>query len=500
MRLPKSYYNVISFIGTILATISFFLIIGFVILGFTQEDGSSYLGLFSFIIFPVFLVIGLLLIPFGMIFERKRLKKREPDYIRKPFPVIDLNVSRYRNFITIFVVSTIILVTLTAIGSYEAFHYTESNEFCGTLCHEVMEPEWVAYQNSPHARVKCVECHVGTGADWYVRSKLSGVRQVYGVLTNDFNRPIETPIHNLRPARETCEKCHWPEKFYARSFRHTTHFLTDSLNTQWDLGLQMKTGPENSALGLSEGIHWHINPDIQIEYVPKRDNRKAIPWVRYTNKATGEVIVYEDSDRPLKPEKLAEATPRDMDCMDCHNRPSHNYYTPQEFVDQAMIAGDIPKDLPYIKKVAMDLFIDPYETKDTAMQAIESYTVNYYKENMPEIYAQRKDEIHRSVEVLQSQYSKNIFPAMGASWDEYERHISHKTYNGCFRCHDDNHKSSSGKVIRKDCNLCHTIVQQGTPGRQQFGSIAEALDFVHPKELKDGWDEGVCTECHRYLY
>ena len=500
MKLPKSYYNIISFVGTIIAGMSLFMIILFSIVGYFYEDTSSYLGLFIFIIIPGFLIIGLIIIPVGMTIEVKRRKKRELEYIKKGWPIIDLNVSRYRNAILIFSVGTIVLFILSSIGSYEAFHYTESTEFCGTLCHDVMEPEYVAYQNSPHARVACVACHVGTGADWYMRSKLSGLRQVYAVLTDDFERPIGTPIHDLRPARETCEECHWPEKFYSRNLRQTIHFLTDSLNTQWNISLQMKIGPEQSALGLSEGIHWHINPNVKIDYIPKRDNRKDIPWVKYTNLETGEVTIYEDEENALSEKKMAAAVERNMDCMDCHNRPSHHYYTPQEFIDHGLISGDIPKDLPFIKKVAMDLFIDPYDSKDTAIQTIENYTKEFYAENMPEILETRATDIDKAIEGMINEFSQNIFPEMMVSWDEYESHIGHKTYNGCFRCHDDNHKSEDGKVISKDCNICHTIVLQGKPGEEQFTSVRDALDFVHPKELEEGWEEDLCTECHRYLY
>lgn len=500
MKLPKSYYNIVSFIGTIIAGMSLFMIILFSIVGYFYEDTSSYLGLFIFIIIPGFLIIGLIIIPIGMMIEVKRRKKRELEYIKKGWPIIDLNVSRYRNAILVFSIGTIILFILSSIGSYEAFHYTESTEFCGTLCHDVMEPEYVAYQNSPHARVACVECHVGTGADWYMRSKLSGLRQVYAVLTDDFSRPIGTPIHDLRPARETCEECHWPEKFYSRQLRQTKHFLTDSLNTEWGISLQMKIGPEHSAMGLSEGIHWHINPNVKIEYIPKRDNRKDIPWVKYTNLATGEVTIYEDEDNALSEEKMAEAEIRDMDCMDCHNRPSHHYYTPQEFIDHGIISGEIPKDLPFIKKVAMDLFIDPYDTKDTAIHTIKTYTREFYSENYPEIFATREADIEKAINGMINEFSQNIFPEMMVSWDEYDSHIGHKTYNGCFRCHDDNHQSEDGKVIRKDCNICHTIVLQGKPGEEQFSSVSDALDFVHPKELEEGWEEELCTECHRYLY
>lgn len=500
MQLPKSYYNLLSFTGTAIAGVSLITIIVFSIVAFLYEDTSSYVGLFIYIIIPTFLLIGLCIIPIGMIIEVRRRKTRELEYIKKGWPVIDLNVKKYRNAILIFSVGTIILGILSSIGSYEAFHYTESNEFCGTLCHEVMEPEYVAYQNSPHASVACVECHVGNGANWYVRSKLSGIRQVYGVLTNNFSRPIETPIHNLRPARETCEKCHWSEKFYARQLRQTKHFLTDSLNTEWNISLQMKIGPEHLALGLTEGIHWHINPNVQIEYVSKREARKVIPWVKFTNLETGEVTLYEDEENALNEKKMAEAEIRGMDCMDCHNRPSHNYYTPQEFIDHAIISGEIPKDLPFIKKIAMDLFIDPYESKDTAIQTIRNYTRDFYAENMPEILETREADINKAIEGIIYEFSQNIFPEMGVSWDQYESHIGHKTYNGCFRCHDDNHKSKEGDVISKDCNICHTIVLQGNPGKEQFTSIKDSLEFIHPKELDEGWEKDLCFDCHRYLY
>jgi hypothetical protein len=265
--------------------------------------------------------------------------------------------------------------------------------------------------------------------------------------------------------------------------------------------LQMKTGPEHQALGFSEGIHWHINPDIKIEYVSRRDQRKRIPWVKYTNVKTGEVLIYEDEENALSEKKMAEAEVRVMDCMDCHNRPSHIYYTPQEFIDHAIVSGDIPKDLPFIKKVAMDLFIDPYDHKDTAIQTIKDYTQSFYSENYPDIYNSRKEDIDKATESIIEQFSQNIFPGMQVSWDEYDNHIGHKTYNGCFRCHDDNHKNpETGKIIRKDCNICHTIVLQGTPGQEQFTSITDALDFKHPVELEEGWEEDLCSDCHRYLY
>jgi len=213
MKLPKSFYNWISLGGATLAIISFFIILFLLLISMLYSGGSSYIGLFTFIILPVFLVIGLILIPIGMLRKTKNDKKTTAPPEQKKWPIINLNDARYRNAWLIFSIGTLLFLMLSAIGSYEAFHYTESNRFCGSVCHSVMEPEYTAYQNSPHARVACVECHVGPGAGWYVKSKLSGLYQVYAVTTGNYPKPIPTPIENLRPARETCEECHWPEKF-----------------------------------------------------------------------------------------------------------------------------------------------------------------------------------------------------------------------------------------------------------------------------------------------
>lgn len=500
VKLPRSYFNLTSFIGSAIAAVSLLMIGYLFIVGFFFERTNSYLGLFTYIILPAFLVFGLLLIPIGMIIDKRRKNKIEKEYLEKNWPILDFNKAKYRNAFTIFGVGTVFFLLLTGLGSYEAFHYSESVEFCGTLCHEVMEPEYVAYQNSPHAKVACVDCHVGSGAGWYVRSKLSGLRQVYAVVTNDFSRPIETPLNNLRPAQETCEQCHWPQKFYARQLRQEKHFLTDSGNTEWNISLQMKIGPEHSAYGLAEGIHWHINPSVKIEYIPEQEKRHKIPWIKYTNLESGEVTIYEDNDSPLKEEQMAEATLREMDCMDCHNRPSHHYYTPAEFIDDGITSGEISKNLPYIKKLTMDLFAVKYTTKDSAMNEIQNYITDFYTEEYPDLYKNKRDDIDKSIKAIQKQFNLNVFPEMGVNWDEYADHIGHKTYDGCFRCHDDNHVSESGKTITKDCNICHTIVLQGEQGNESYAALNDFLEFKHPVDIDEMWKEGNCTECHRNLY
>ena len=498
-KLPPSFYNWTSIIGTTVAIISLFMFGFLFVVSMFLAEGSSYLGLVMWIVLPVFLVLGLLIIPVGMFIKSKKDKRKQVTY-DLAWPRIDLNEVSTRNAVMIFGVGTIFFLLLSAVGSYEAFHYTESVEFCGTICHKVMKPEYVAYQNSSHAKVSCVECHVGSGADWYVRSKLSGLYQVYAVLAKVYPTPIPTPIRNLRPARETCEECHWPEKFYARQLVVEKHYLSDEANTEWDINLQMKTGPTYSALGLQEGIHWHINPNVKVEYVATDSVRQNIPWVRYTNKKTGEVYVFEDDDNKLTEEELAPLEVREMDCMDCHNRPSHDYHSPFSFINDAITAGKISKDLPEIKYKAMEILAVEFPTTDSAMRYIEQELESYYADNYEDIYANNHEMIEQAIRGIQEEFKLNIFPEMKVTWKAYHNNIGHLEFNGCFRCHNDRHATSQGEVISMDCNLCHSIIAQGTPDTLQVGSIYDELEFVHPNDPDGMWKEGFCYECHADLY
>lgn len=498
MKLPKSFYSWPTMIGAVIALFSLVMIIFLFIISTIFDQGSSYLGIFIYIVLPFFLVLGLVLIPVGMWIRIRKIRKGKS--VKEPgWPSVDLNIRRHRNAFFVFAGGTIVFLFFSAIGSYEAFHYTESVEFCGKLCHQVMKPEYIAYQNSPHAHVACVECHVGSGADWYVRSKLSGLYQVYSVTFNKYPKPIPTPIANLRPARETCERCHWPEQFYARQHRLHRYYLMDEENTEWDISTQMKTGPGYSALGLSEGIHWHINPDVKIEYIAGDEQREFLPWVKYTNLGTGEVSIYQDQDFPLEEYLIDSLEKREMDCMDCHNRPSHDYQTPGYFINNALTAGIIPKELPGIKALSMDIVKEIFENTDTAMMYIEDQIMAHYRDNYPELYSEDHDLIQAAIAGLQSDYRKNIFPEMGARWDVYPNHIGHIEFNGCFRCHNDMHMNEEGKTISKDCNLCHAINAQGKPDSLEMGTVFESLEFKHPIDIGGAWKEYFCVDCHRDL-
>jgi len=495
MKLPKSVSNWISIAGFMIAVNSLILIIILFIEALLTARSNPYNGIFTYIILPVIMVIGLIMIPVGMLINRKKDPSSE-----QRWPVLDLNDPKKRQGLVLVSVFTFLFLCVSAVGSYEAFNYTESVEFCGKLCHTVMEPEYVTYLHSPHARVACVECHVGEGAGWYMKSKLSGLYQVYSVIFHKYSQPIGTPIKDLRPARETCERCHWPQKFYARKLRSQRSYLTDSLNTEWNISMLMKIGPNYSAMGLSEGIHWHINPDIRIEYIASAADRESIPWVKFTNLKTGDVQIFQDTGNVLDQKSLDTLEHRIMDCMDCHNRPSHAYKSAPVYINNALINGSIPKELPFIKKVAMNVLKGPFTDKDSSMKYIRDSITSFYKAGYPGIYKTKKSLIDKAIAGVQQEFSLNVFPYMRVSSNSYLNHIGHLESDGCFRCHSDRHKSDKGKVISKDCNWCHTIIAQGPRGKVQYSTLENVMTFIHPIDVKDNWRTYFCTECHKELY
>ena len=475
-KAPSLIHNWLSLAGIILAASSFFAVVCLIVLDITSGFRNPYMGILTYIVAPAFLCGGLGLISLGALIERHRRRKLAPGEI-PVHPRIDLNVPRQRRAFIIVTVVTFIFLMFTAFGSYQTYHFTESVQFCGQTCHSVMEPEFTAYQNSPHANVACVQCHIGPGAGWFVKSKLSGSYQVYSVLAKKYPTPIPTPVHNLRPARETCEQCHWPAKFYGEAVRDNRHYLADESNTVWNIKLLMKIGGGDSQHGEVGGIHWHTSADHQIEYIATDEKRLVIPWVRVTHK-DGTVEVYQSETNPLTPEQIAAATPRVMDCIDCHNRPAHNYNAPAHAVNRALAAGRIDATIPHIKQLAVEALTGEYATRAEAMAGIAA-----------KVPAPALAEVQRI-------YSQNFFPEMKVNWRAYPNHIGHTIFPGCYRCHDGQHKTAdTNKVITHDCNACHAIIAQG-PAAQAGPISPQGMEFQHPTDIGDLWKEMNCAECH----
>ena len=494
IQLPKSLNNKLTVLGAGIALITGVTLAFFLVLIATVGESNPYLGIFVYLVLPPIFAFGIILIPIGALRKRRRVRKQLEDATTR-WPVFDLNTPTYRNAFFLVVFGLGMLTLISVVGGYQAYHYTESVEFCGTTCHTVMEPEHTAYANSSHARVKCAECHVGAGAGWYAKSKLSGAYQVYAATFNKYPRPIPTPIRNLRPAQETCEQCHWPSKFFGAQQRQYNHYMYDDANTHWPINLLIKTGGGDPKTGQTAGIHWHMNIGFKVEYIARDEQRQDIPWIRVTDHRTGRVTVYQDEDSPLSEEELAAASVRRMDCIDCHNRPSHKFNSPDAAVDKAILTGAIDPTLTDIKRVAVEAMQKPYETKDQAFRAIATAIPDFYQKNHPDMFKDQRVEIDQAVVAVQEQFSQNIFPEMKVRWEGYPDNIGHMIFPGCMRCHDGKKKSEDGWTITRDCTTCHAILRQGAGENMQMATTEEGLEFNHP-DGGDDWRDTNCYECH----
>jgi NapC/NirT cytochrome c family, N-terminal region len=489
---PETFYNLITLIGSAIAGVSFGLILFLVVLELFSAQEKPYMGIITFVILPVFLLIGLLLIIIGIIREHRREKLGKTHGLH--LPTIDLNNSRHRTAFSFFSIGAILLLMFSAFGTFKAYEYTDSDKFCGEMCHKVMEPEYTAYQFSPHAKVGCVQCHIGSGADWFVRSKVSGTYQVYAVLFNKYPRPIPTPIENLRPAQQTCEQCHWPKHFFSEKQHVNTYFLSDEKNTKWTLDLLMKIGGGNIEAGPTSGIHWHMNIANEVTYASLDTQRQVIPWVR-SKKPDGTITIYRSSEIQIPDDSIKKAFMRRMDCIDCHNRPTHIYHPPARSVNHIMSLGWIDPQLPNVKSIAVNALENNYSTKQAGLDSIQLIIEEYYRSSFPEIYKSKKGAVDSTVVAVKNIYSRNYFPEMAVSWKRFNDNIGHLYYPGCFRCHDGKHVTSDGKVLSKNCNMCHTILAQQFEQDTLRLSLG-GIEYRHPVDIGDSWKETNCSDCH----
>jgi hypothetical protein len=490
---PGLFQNWLSLLGFIVAAGSFFAVICLISIDFFSRFSNPYMGILTYFVAPIFLFIGILLVVAGIVLERRRLRQRK-DMFAGLFPIIDLNRPLHRKVLGSFVGFASVFFLVTAILSYRSYHFTESVQFCGQTCHTVMKPEFTAYQNSPHARVTCVQCHIGPGATWFVRSKLSGSYQVYATMADNYPRPIPTPVKNLRPAQETCEQCHWPQKFYGSVERVNQHYMADETNTPWTVNLLMKVGGGDPSFGPIGGIHWHMNIANKVEYIATDEARQKVAWIRFTD-TQGNVSIYRDSAQPLTPEQIAASPLRRMDCIDCHNRPTHIYNSPDRAISLAMSTGRIDPAIPLIKKQAIQVLTREYKTTDEALNAIEEQLNAYYQTQRVRFAQQHPESIKKAITEVQKIYSSNFFPEMKVNWRTYPNNIGHTIFPGCFRCHDGKHANEEGKPISHDCNACHTILTQGN-GLKATQLSPQGLEFEHPTDIGDIWKEMNCFDCH----
>lgn len=476
----RHFRNWITWIGVLLAASALFSFLLLVAIDQFAGHRNPYVGILAYVVAPMFLMLGLALIVFGALLQWRRERRA----IRTEMPLaikIDLSRPQDRKVLGAFAAVSVLFLFVTALGSYQTYHLTESVEFCGKACHLPMGPEFVSAQHTAHAKVDCVACHVGPGAAAYFKTKVNGVKQLYHAVRNDFQRPIYVTAANPRPPQAICEECHWPQRYVGNVERTYQHYLSDEKNTPFAVRLLMNVGGGDPSNGPPGGIHWHMNIANKIEYIAADKDRMSIPWVRMTN-PQGTVMEYRTSDFTDDP---AKHVIHRMDCMDCHSRPAHKVHTPNDAVDLALSTGRLDPKTPWVKSKVVAALAASYKTKAEGEQGIAQELHKEYPD------AAQADRI---IKVAQEIYRENFFPEVKLDWRTHPDFVGHKNWNGCFRCHDGKHVTANGNMSIKasDCKSCHVILAQGGP--DTFNQInPQGHDFIH---IDSPYSDFACADCH----
>ncbi|MDE2028111.1 MAG: NapC/NirT family cytochrome c, partial [Candidatus Omnitrophica bacterium] len=411
-RFDDSFYNNITYIGVVLSLFVLVCELFLFAIDFASPRPSVYLGLITYCFLPPLLILGLILIPTGALLKRKHIL-----HSGKPRPIlIDLSLATHQNAVVIFMIGTVLLLVMTAIGSYKAFNYTESTGFCGLTCHQIMKPEYTTHSHSPHERVRCVECHVGSGADWYLRYKMAGTKMVVKTFDGRYHRPTPAPLQNLRPAKEICEQCHWPGKLFSAVLLNKVYYADDPTQTPpWKINLLMRVGAGKVG---GAGVHAHMYFSNEIFYVADDAKRQNITWVKTIDKA-GKVTIYTTKDSPYKKVNPPQDKVRRMDCIDCHNRATHRFEAPDVLMNRALAQGAISSSIPMIKSEGVEVLGKTYSSTAAAEKQIREGLMDYYSKKQPGYFAGHQAAVENAIAEIIRLYRKNFFPEMKSRWDAY---------------------------------------------------------------------------------
>jgi predicted CXXCH cytochrome family protein len=486
-----SWNSPLSLVGVWLALIGVILLITFGLFTILAPTSNPYVDIFVFLIVPGLIALGLVLGALGVFFRRLRIRRIDPDRKFHRLPRIDFNDPRQRKSAAYVGGFVLVMLPVVAVSSYHGYHFTDSVSFCAEACHQVMHPEAKTYEFSSHARVTCAECHIGSGASWFVKAKISGMRQVLAVATNSYSRPIPPAIHHLRPAADTCEQCHWPRKFHGAQLQEIARFGLDEENTRHDLRMLVKIGGGDEITGRVEGIHMHMLLSGRMEYVATDPFLQEIAWVRWTG-PDGEVRIYR-SDGLSASDPPPDGAMRTLDCMDCHNRPAHKFLPPSESLDLFLARDRIDSSIPFVKRKAIEVLTAEYPDPETARTDIANALTAYYRTEHPEAWDEKRASIEEAILRIQEIYGITFFPEMRVDWTTYPDNIGHFYSPGCFRCHDEKHVEESGESIRRDCDICHEFLN---PAGDEELSFLQEGNFRHPYELRGRHAEIGCHRCH----
>ena len=408
---------------------------------------NPYKGVVLYLILPGVFFLGLALGVLGMTLARRRIGER----LGAP-----ADVSRARRRLVLFLAITVVgNLLLGSQLTYKAVEYMETPQFCGATCH-VMRPQYVGHQDSPHASVDCAECHVAPGQSGWIESKMNGTRQLFETIRGSYSRPVPSALESghLVPSRETCERCHWAEKIVSTRLVILPVYASDEPNTASYNVLLMRVGGSRMP-----GIHHaHFAGGFEIRYAADA-KRSAIPWVEWKDRKTGETRTYLAEGTPA--EKAASLPKYEMQCVDCHNRPTHAYWMPARALDRALALGRVPATLPFIKREGLAALKAEYTDRADAERKIPAAIEGFYEKSYPHVHAGRRADVAAAGKAVLAVWNRNVFPEQKVTWGTYPNNLGHDDSPGCFRCHDGSHKTADGKLaISQDCEVCHQVLAQ----------------------------------------
>lgn len=442
----------IGLFGIALTTVCFTLTVLGLLGHITGLIENPYAAIVTFVVFPSGACLGLFLIPISSYLRRKKWFK---DNINKGNVIIDFGKKSHRRTAVLFLVLSVVNLAVFSLVIYEAYHFTESDFFCGAICHTVMDPEYTAYQRSPHAKVGCVSCHIGTGAEWYVKAKFSGLRQVKAVLDGSYSTPIPAPVEHLRPAQDTCEECHWPDKFHGKKVKTFVSYTNDDQESPEVQDIALHIGGRNPLTDTFEGIHWHVSNNVKVQYESLDDKRTLIGKIKVT-KPSG---VTEEYTIDGAEAESGAGKWRTMDCVDCHNRPTHVYDDLEDRIDLGLYSKRIDASIPGIREDSLTVLQKEYKSREEAKeQIVESLLALQAQRHSSDFVAENEQTLIKSGAYLLDAYLENVWPKMEVTWGTYKGHNGHQDEEdgfGCFRCHDDEHQTEFGKTISQSCDICH---------------------------------------------
>jgi nitrate/TMAO reductase-like tetraheme cytochrome c subunit len=502
LLLPTEFANPLTILGAAVAGLCMVLIVALTAVETMSDRSNPYLPLITFMLLPGVMVMAMALAPVNVLLRRRMARRAPaPGSEQQPTLVLDLKDSRHLRLLALAAAGGVVAVALLTTATVKGYEFGESAAFCGLTCHSVMQPEYVAYQSSPHARVQCVQCHIGPGPDFFVKAKVNGMNQLVSLAMGTYPRPIPVPVENLRPSRDTCEQCHWPDRTYRDRLHVSKQYASDDRNTERDQTIVFRVGGGESA----SGVHWHVANEVW--YVPMDRERQQIASVevrrpdgttqRYVNPAAKDVHASVD----------AANAKRRMDCVDCHNRAGHDFRPFESEVDRALASGRLDPTLPQLKRLAVAL--GPSESagasEDPARvrERIGGLADRYQKE-LPRVYAARGAQIQSAASVLTDIYDNTVFPQMAVDGKTYQSNLGHVGDGGCARCHgtlvSDAGDGRGKQTISNRCDLCHyapvnTLAAPPSSGKvdradQSGGTTGRDISVVSRPGSQSSYDAG----------